>query len=152
LIPCAPLVKDGQMVRSTFPVVLVIAALVTVSCGGPVDPSKNTTDTFSGTVAVGNVAVHAFDVPNTGEFKVTLRAFSPGNPVVGILWGQSADGVTCQSSGYTAQLNVSQIDKSPLAGPIYVKGKYCVELFDPALVGGVPMVIPQTYRIDVSHP
>ena len=142
----------GIMVRSAFPVVLLIAALVTVSCGGPLDPSQNTTETFNGTVALQNIAVHAFDVPNTGEFKVTLKAFAPGNPVVGIFWGQSPDGVNCQTSGYTASLNVTQIDKSPLSGPVYIKGKYCIELCDPSLLGGVPMVIPQPYSILVSHP
>ena len=142
----------GIMVRSTFPVALLIAALVTGSCGGPLAPSDNTIETFSGTVALKNIMVHVFDVPNLGEFKVTVRAFSAGNPIVGIFWGGSPDGVNCQTSGYNASLNVSQIDKSPLSGPVYAKGKYCVELFDPALVGGVPMIIPQTYRIEVSHP
>ena len=142
--------KDGASM-SKRTTAIVAAILVTVSCGGPLDPSENITERFSGTVQLQNVSVNAFDVQNLGEFKVVLTSLTPGNVPVGAIWGQTPDGVNCSTIQPTSVTNAS-VGKSILSGAVYIKGKYCVELFDPALVGGSPLNVPQTYALEVSHP
>jgi hypothetical protein len=128
------------------------ALLALASCGGgPVSPSENTTQSFSDTVPLQNSKIHSFDVPNLGEFNVKLTALSPGGgAVIGIIWGQFVNG-SC-SPIQTQSAGASSVGRTVLSGPVYLKGAYCVQVFDPALLGGTPLAVPQNYTIEVSHP
>src|SRR5947207_2080506 len=53
---------------------------LTIACGGVVDPSKNVTDTFSGTIPVqGTAPGHPFSTSKTGEYTVKVTALSPNS-------------------------------------------------------------------------
>lgn len=123
---------------------LASAALVTIGCGGVTSPSKNSTETFNGTVARGaSGAAHSFNVSNTGEFTVKVTNLTPSySGFFGVLYGQQ-QGDSCA----LIQANSFSIVNSPvLSGPI-VKGSYCVQVFD---TGG--FTTTETYTLTVSHP
>lgn len=137
--------------RFSVALMLAIAGALTISCGGVVDPSKNTTDTFSGTVARGGVDTpKTFSASGTGEFTVKITALSPSNNVVlGInVYQGTASGTTCTGALFNqsqfAALNVLAIN-----GQIFA-GSYCLLVGDVgALTAAVPIV---TYTLTVSHP
>jgi hypothetical protein len=129
-------------------------ALAVASCGGgPVDPSQNVTTPFSGTVQpLGfSDAVH-FTVSNLGEFTVTLTSLTPGNVFVGIGWGQW-NGSSCGLiQGQTNVVSNANIGRGVLAGQIFIKGEYCVAVFDPVNFGAPPLTVAQNYAGQVNHP
>jgi len=66
---------------------LVAAGLLTVSCGGIVDPSKNQMESFSGEVAPQGFSSHPFKTDRTGEISIKLTALAPQyNVPLGIIW------------------------------------------------------------------
>ena len=123
----------------------VFAVLASISCGGITDPSKNTTETFTGTVAPGgNGAVHSFNVSNTGEFSVKVPAMTPTfNSFFGTFLGIVQSG----NCSLFQQNTLSIVGSQSLTGPIFQKGTYCVFLFD---VG--TMTTSENYTLTVSHP
>ena len=129
----------------------LMVALVASACGGPTDPSKNTTDSFSGSVQPLNTGpVHTFSVPNLGEITVSVTTITPGNTFLGVLYGQLA-GNNCQP----IQQNVassSNLGRTVLTGQIILKGTYCVVAFDPINLVGTPLTVVQNYTLQVSHP
>ena len=129
----------------------MIVGLVASACGGPTDPSQNVTDTFSGSVQPFQAGpVHTFNIPNLGEFSVSLTAITPGNTFLGVLYGQPS------GSGCTAiQQNVassSNLGRTVLTGQIIIKGTYCVQAFDPVNLTGSPLTVAQNYTLQVRHP
>ena len=73
--------------------VLSVVILSSIACGGPTDPSKNTTESFSGSVQPLQFGqVHPFNVPNLGELTVTVNTISPGNTFLGVQYGQPFGG------------------------------------------------------------
>jgi hypothetical protein len=148
-------VKDGSIMRKCLGAALVaFGALVTISCGGPTDPSQNQTETLTNRVVQPQSAdVRAFTVGNTGEFSVKLTALTPGNVFVGVIWGQSPDGVTCGPLQSNLTVSSSNVGRTILSGSILIKGQYCVAVFDPASsLGTNPWPVAQTYSMEVSHP
>jgi hypothetical protein len=129
-------------------ILLVVAGIVTASCGGITDPSKNTVEPFSGTLAVGGNAAHQFTASKTGEISVKITALAPtSNTFVGIIWAQAAsDGNCTQSLGILQQNNFAQLNVPAISGAI-ISGRYCIIVYD---VGA--FTAPQTYTISVSHP
>jgi hypothetical protein len=124
---------------------LAAAGLVTISCGGITDPSKNQVETFPGTLAVGGIAQHPFTASKTGEISVKITALAPSsNTVVGLWWVQATNDGTCTQNTY--QQTVAHLNVPAIAGPI-VAGKYCIIVYD---VG--TFTAPQTYTLSVSHP
>jgi hypothetical protein len=135
-----------RAMRVPVAIVLAIAGLVAVNCGGITDPSKNTIQPFSGTLPVGGIVPHPFSASKSGEISVKLTALAPtSNGLVGLDWVQAANDGACTSNTYQrnqfAQLNVPAI-----AGAIPA-GKYCIIVYD---IGS--FAVPQTYTIAVSHP
>ncbi len=134
--------------------VALVSVLVASGCKGPTDPSKNTTETFTGTVqplGTGDPLAH-FTVSNTGEFTVSMTALTPGNVFVGIGWGLwSANNCTLQQSNAVSSANIG---KTALSGQIQLKSDYCVIVFDPSLrFSGFPaLTVAQNYTFQVSHP
>lgn len=130
--------------RFRYAAVLGLAALVTISCGGVTDPSKNTVETFSGTVPVrGSSELKTFNVSNTGEFTIIVTQLSPvSNAVLGSIFGQqtSSGCAPLQENDFTVLNSVA------LSGSI-IKGSYCVVLFD---VG--TLAAPENFTMTISHP
>jgi hypothetical protein len=131
-----------------FAVALAIAGILTISCGGVVDPSMNVTQTFSGTVAPGGVDTpKAFSVSGTGEFTVKITALSPSNNVaLGIdLYQGSPSGTNCTGGLFNraqfASLNVLAMDSQ------IFRADYCMLVYDPGVLRATV-----TYTVSVSHP
>src|SRR5436190_20196949 len=61
----------------------VLLVLFTSTCGGFTDPSKNVTDTITGTVEPGGSSSNTFATSKTGEFTITLTSLKP--PFVGFV-------------------------------------------------------------------
>ena len=104
-----------------------------------------TTDTFSGTVAIGGSPFHSFTMTTSGAIDVTLTAATPPAAIVmGLSLGVPADGAcnplagasTKASAGTSAQL-------SGLASP----GTLCVGIRD---VSGQTAAVG--YTVAVTHP
>src|SRR6266545_2221846 len=99
---------------------IFILAVAGASCSGPTDPSKNKTESFSGTVQPQDQQVQGpFNIPNNGEFSVRLTAFTPGNVAMGVIWGQYSGGCSLLQS--TAVTN-AQVGRTVLSGSIFLKG------------------------------
>ena len=131
-----------------LPAVLA-AVLLCSSCGGPLKPSENSVETFSGSVQPLAAAYHTFNVANLGEISVTVTAFTPGSVSLGIGYGQPS-GTGCG----LIQSNVATVGRTALTGQILIKGQYCLAIFDPSgiLFNIAPWTVAQNYTVTVSHP
>ncbi len=111
------------------------------SCGGVIDPSKNTQESFSGTMELDDLDIHEFRSEN-GEYDVRFTAFSPqGNAALTLTLAQLRNG-NCEpiNSNVSGALN-----QTVLAGRIS-SGRYCL------VVTPYIMSEPVTYTVRVSHP
>jgi hypothetical protein len=125
---------------------LAVAGALSLSCGGIVDPSKNTVEPFSGTVPVGSSTAHQFSASKTGEIAIKVVTLSPvSSAVIGVAWVQATSDGSCtpnilQNNGFaTAGLTA-------ISGQI-ISGKYCVVMYDVGV-----FTQPENYSITVSHP
>lgn len=131
----------------------LLVVLVAASCGGgPVDPSQNQAQTFAGTVQPANVDIQLFTVSNLGEISVTVNSFTPGNVVLGVAYGQPS-GINCLPIQQNAVSNTN-VGRTALTGQIFIKGEYCLAVFDPSgiLLNIAPWSVAQNYNVTVSHP
>jgi hypothetical protein len=143
--------KDQAMMVKHFGVAAFILVVMS-GCNSPTDPSKNTTDTLTNTVAPQMVDIKIVSVPNTGEYSVKLTQLTPGNVFVGIAWGQSSGG-SCAPIQSQPALSSSNVGHTVLSGSVLIKGDYCVIVFDPyATLNIASWPVQQTYTIEVSHP
>jgi hypothetical protein len=135
--------------RSVLAAALTAAALAGISCGGVVDPSKNVTDTFTGTIPVqGTASVGGFSTSKTGEYTIKVTTLTPNNGAFfgSILAATPTEGA-CSGQLQPIQQNSFGVAGTPiLSGAIY-PGHYCIFLFD---VGA--FTVPQTYTLTASHP
>jgi hypothetical protein len=132
----------GMRVFAAF--VIAGAAILAASCGGINDPSKNTDESFSGTLQVGGANRHPFTSSKTGEISVKLTALAPtSNALIGLLWTQAANDGTCAG---LLQQAFAQLNVPAIAGPVSSQ-RYCIIVQD---IGGIS--VPQTYTLVVSHP
>jgi len=124
---------------------LAIAACNKSSTSGTVSaPSTTrTTDTFSGTVAVGGAVFHSFPVTQTGATDVTLTVANP-NVVLGVAIGTPGDAGCTPLAG--ASSNVVAGSTPQLTG-LTTSGTLCVQIRD---VGQAPG--PVSYTVTVTHP
>ncbi len=133
--------------RSRFraALVLAVAGVLNVSCGGIVDPSKNQVETFPGTIAVGGRGpAHPFS-SKSGEISVKITALSPSSgTLVGLLWVQSSSAGACD--GQPLQNTLAQLNIPAISNQI-ISGNYCIQLYDAGYFG-----VAQTYTLTVSHP
>jgi hypothetical protein len=136
--------------RSFAAVVLVVAGLSVASCGGIVDPSKNTVDTFNDTLAIGGSKAYPFSASKTGEISVKITALAPtSNTLVGLLWSQALSDGSCSTTSIGSvyqQNNFAQLNIPGISGSI-LQGKYCLMVYDS---GGFTQAM--TYTVTVSHP
>jgi hypothetical protein len=130
-------------VRFIPAIVLALAGLITISCGGVTSPSQNKQDTFSGTLEVGGSRRFPVDIGSTGEFSVKITVLSPtATAFVGTLWAQ---GSNCEIG--IQQNSFSTLNSPALVGAVLQKGAYCVAIFD---VGA--LTVAQNFSLVVSHP
>jgi hypothetical protein len=129
-------------VRITRLAVAVGGLVLSLSCGGVVDPSKNRTENFSGTLDLRGQRFFTVNIENGGEFSGKITALQPTpTAIVGLVWGQ---GPNCE----IPLQNTTAILNSPaIGGAIFQKGAYCVGIYD---VG--TLTVAQTFTISVSHP
>jgi len=135
--------------RSRLAAAALIAALCAAACGGIVDPSKNQTETFSGTIPVqGTSACCGFSTSKQGEFTIKVTSLAPsGGAFFGTVLAYAGSDGSCTGSLQPIQQNAFGTANTPaLTGLIY-PGKYCIFLFD---IGSFS--VSQTYTLTVSHP
>jgi hypothetical protein len=128
--------------RGAVAIVLAFAA----ACGGssttmtsPTAPA--TSDTFTGTLAVGGIGEHTFTVAEAGAVTVTLASVSPQSTItVGLGIGQLS-GTTCTLFADDETARMGSVEQGTVAA-----GSYCVEIYD---LGNVQA--SDTYMITVQH-
>jgi hypothetical protein len=124
---------------------LIVAALLSVSCGGVVDPSQNVTSTFNGTLTPGGGQVFTFTTSKSGEFSVKITALSPNaNVYLLTLYGQSVAVGSC-SPLQSNQFSV--LNQTSLGGAI-TPGTWCVGIQDSLGI----LAAPETFTLAVAHP
>ena len=123
--------------------VLVIGTLIWAGCGGVSDPSKNTVESFSGSLAPLGSATHTFNAGKNGEVEVKLTAIGPNNASL-IAWflGQPVSGICSQFSSIAS----AGLNTAPFTYPVN-KGSLCLQVLEPG-----SSTVTQTYTIQVSHP
>lgn len=131
--------------RVRLAALLGIAALLSISCGGITDPSKNVQDQWQGTLPVGQVAVRTFNVSNTGELSVVINAMSPiSNGVLAVLWGTSNSDGSCNTG---LGSGIGGVNSVVLSSEI-VPGNYCLAAYD--YLGN--LTVSENFTITISHP
>jgi hypothetical protein len=131
-----------------FGVALALAAIAS-ACGGVVDPSKNQTETFTGTIQPGSGnfgGPHPVNITKSGEITVTVTSLTPTVPsgtFFAVGFGQSISG-QCSVNIQVNQFAV--VGSAAISGPIS-PGTYCVAIFDEGF-----FTVAEDYTIKVSHP
>ena len=144
--------QEGQdwMKRLGRAAVLAIA-IGASACGSsdstsPTSPAvARTTDTFTGTVAVGGRDFHSFTITATGTVDVTLTAATPPATIVmGLNIGVPGDS-KCPAMAGASTLTAAGagVQLSGIASP----GLLCVDVHD---VGN--QSVPISYTVTVTHP
>jgi hypothetical protein len=129
----------------------VLVALAAAACSGITDPSKNVTETFTGSVQPNNFGpVHQFNITNSGELTVAVTSIVPGSTFLGVEYGQVING----GCGVLQQnaVSSSNLGKTVITAQLTNKGAYCVQAFDPVSLGLAGLVVGQNYTLTVSHP
>ena len=135
--------------RFSGAVALAVAGVLTMSCSGVIDPSKNQVETFSDTVTKGGISAgFSFTAARSGEFTVKITALAPASSVfMGVLYTQAASDGSCSGNLQPLQQNNFALLNGPgLSGQIF-SGRYCVFVFD---VGA--LTATATFTATVSHP
>ena len=134
---------------SIAPLLVLVLALAASACGSgaPLSPSDlallTTTDSFSGTLAIGATAVHPFVGKTAGTITLTLTAVGPDSATrLGLGLG-TWDGATCAVQLSTTDAAVTMAYQASISSP----GNYCVSLTDPGTLTG-----DTTYTVQVAHP
>lgn len=133
---------------------IVVLAALSASCNTtdassagtlPPSPAPITTETFTGTVAVGSTNFHSFAVAlSNGLLTVTLTAAGPpSNISMGLALGTPGDGVCSQLMNASVRTSAGS---SPQLGGTVNAGPYCVAIFD---VGN--QTAPVGYALTVTH-
>ena len=123
---------------------LAFVAFVCISCGGIVDPSQNTVDPFSGSVAPGGGSINRFTASKTGEIQVKMLTITPAAvPALGLQWVGAGDG-SC--NGQQWQTNIATQNSTAISGQIQ-SGNYCIIVYD-----YIGQQVTANYSLTVSHP
>jgi hypothetical protein len=129
------------------------ASLLGASCTHVTDPSKNVTQTFTGTItpaALGGTGqgtpVAQFDISSTGEYTVKVTQMTPTfNNFVGVSL------LTASDCSVLVDQRTALIGAQAMAGPFFQTGHYCVLVYELAALGA-PMTVVENYSVEVSHP
>jgi hypothetical protein len=127
---------------------VAVAGLLMFACGGITDPSKNVTETFSGTIQPGGTGGYKpFNVSSTGEYTVKVTALGPNSSaIIGIDTYQDSSNGNCSGLQTYQRNTFATLNVQALSGQIF-SGHYCVLAYD---VGALSAAA--TYTLTVSHP
>jgi hypothetical protein len=131
----------------------ILVAVASVACSSITDPSKNTSETFSGQVQPNSYGqYHPITISNSGELTVVVNSIIPGSTFLAVAYGQ-VSGASCAVQQQNA-VSSANLGKTVITAQLTNKGTYCVQAFDPSLLGlGLPaLVVGQNYTLTVSHP
>jgi hypothetical protein len=124
---------------------LSVAGMLTAGCNGLIDPSKNQTETFSGTINPQGFEAHAFSVTKNGEISIKVTALAPLDSIpVGVIWAQASSNGDC--NGAVLQSGFGNLNQVAIVGQIF-QGTYCVLVYDLGI-----LTAAETYTVSVSHP
>src|SRR5262245_3554531 len=138
-----------------FGVLVALTAITGSACTSsdhltaPTITSTTTTpaapETFSGTIPVGGLAIHTFNVLAAGPVTVTLNSAGPPPTIQLGLGIGTPTGTTCTffSGGST---NTQAGSTAQLSGTLNTAGPACVEIYDIGNQTG-----PVTYTVTVIH-
>ena len=130
--------------RVSAALVLAFAGAISISCGGIVDPSQNTVEPFSGTVAPAGVSLVKFTAAKTGEIQVKMLTITPAAvQALGMQWVGSGDG-SC--NGQLWQSTIATSNATAISTQIQ-SGSYCLILYD-----YINQTVAANYSLTVSHP
>jgi hypothetical protein len=129
-------------------VALTAAGILSVSCTSVVDPSKNVTQTFTGTIAPQGQSVQAWSTGNSGEYTIKITSLMPtSSAFIGVILAQGLSDGTCSGNLPIIQSNPFATVNAPALSNAIIPGNYCVFVYD---VG--TFTTTQTYTMTVSHP
>ena len=83
--------------RCSAAFLLALAGALTISCGGIVDPSQNTIESFAGTVQPASARAHAFSTSKTGELAMGALPHAVDPTVTGGSGGSSERSLTASA-------------------------------------------------------
>jgi len=122
---------------------LCLAALLTATaCQGPVDPSENVIDEFSGTLNPDSQVDHLITIDRYGEFTLRVKSLTPSEGTLVFVILGIVQGGLCSIQGQ----NSAGHDELVLAGAIQ-PAVYCIQVLD---IEGLDA--PVQYVLEFSHP
>ena len=134
-------------------VLMGVMAVASAACGGgtPTSPTNQatslpavtTTDNYSGTLAIGESATHAFPAAGSGTISISVTALAPNSAVLMGLGVGIWDGATCQIQLSTNQAKLAETYQATIS----TAGNYCIVLGDAG-----NLVESTTYTVQVIHP
>lgn len=136
--------------RWRFAAALAAAGLSAAACSGVVDPSKNVTQTFTGTIPVQGTTIPGvgWSTNQTGEYSIKVTALDPNNGVYfGAILSYAAPDGTCVGQLTPVQQNSFGTVNTPLLSGAIYPGSYCVFLFDVGF-----FTVAENFTLAVSHP
>jgi len=126
--------------------VAILVALAATACGGPVDPSKNQTETFGPHLirpgfAGLNYGTDTFSTSKNGEVSITVTKLDPPTTAyfAVVLYFQNCASVIQENDFATVGRTAISTSLTP--------GTYCVAVADAGY-----FAVPETYTVTVSHP
>ena len=131
--------------------VVMALALSSAACGGgsdsPTSPTTptgpTTTETYTGTIAIGGTATHAFPTASAGTISILLESVGPVSTQAMALGVGVWDGTSC-----TLALSTNAATQGvPYEAVTNALGNYCITLSDPGTFTGA-----NTYQVRVTHP
>jgi len=130
-------------------IALALAGLITISCGGVNDPSKNATDTLTVNVATrgGQSQPATFNVSNSGEYSVKVTGSTPS--FSGTFYMIVGLGDASQCGSIVQQNPFASVNGPALTGAIIQKGLYCVVIAD---TNGSFPTTGISFTVQASHP
>jgi hypothetical protein len=146
-------VQEGQVrgAGRAHAAAALVLCFALAGCGSSSTPAAatptvaRTTDTFTGTVAVGGDDFHSFPISATGPIDVTLTAATPPSTIVmTISIGMPADGKCVALAGASSQ---TPPGSAPQLSGIATPGTLCVNVHDSGNESA-----PVGYTVTVTHP
>jgi hypothetical protein len=124
--------------------VALLLVTTTAACGSFTDPSKNQTDTLTGTLQPRNTDTKTFVAAKTGEFTIKLTALMPPFAnFLTVIYSQQVGG----NCSLVFQRNDFVLVGNLVAAGRIDAGTYCITIADQGT-----MTTAQTYTFTVTHP
>jgi hypothetical protein len=123
---------------------LASAALLTISCGGVVDPSQNQSETYTDTLQPGATLTRNFNVSKSGEYSIQVDSATPApaNNIIGVGFGQVISGAC---SPFTLN-GFATVGRTGSAGAIQ-QGSWCAIIYDSGTIA-----VATAIQVTIKHP